>query len=57
MASTIDCGCHSIRSMLRVLGIYNFGLHLEKTLGLYHKFEKMVGIGEADLHTIYILGQ
>ena len=25
MASTINCGCHSIRSMFRVLGIYNFG--------------------------------
>ena len=22
---TINCGCHSIRSMIRVLGIYNFG--------------------------------
>ena len=26
MASTINCGCHSIRSMFRVLGIYNFGV-------------------------------
>ena len=24
-AHTINCVCHSIRSMLRVLGIYNFG--------------------------------
>ena len=24
-AHTIDCVCHSIRSMFRVLGIYNFG--------------------------------
>ena len=27
MASTINCGCHSIRSMFRVLGIYNFDYH------------------------------
>ena len=25
-AHTINCVCHSIRSMFRVLGIYNFGL-------------------------------
>ena len=24
-AHTINCVCHSIRSMFRVLGIYNFG--------------------------------
>ena len=28
MTSTINCGCHSIRSMFRVLGIYNFALLL-----------------------------
>ena len=36
MASTINCGCHSIRSMFRVLGIYNFGLgqkHVENFVG------------------------
>ena len=25
-AHTINCVCHSIRSMFRVLGMYNFGL-------------------------------
>ena len=25
-AHTIDCVCHTIRSMFRVLGIYNFGM-------------------------------
>ena len=25
-AHTINCVCHSIRSMFRVLGIYNFGI-------------------------------
>ena len=29
--------------MFRVLGMYNFGLHLEKKLGLYYKSEKNPG--------------
>ena len=31
-AHTIYCECHSIRLMLRVLGIYNFGLDKENGL-------------------------
>ena len=30
-AHTINCVCHSLRSMFRVLGIYNFGICLEFT--------------------------
>ena len=29
-AHTFDCVCHSIRTMFRVLGIYNFGFGLAK---------------------------
>ena len=29
-AHTINCMCHSIRSMFRVLGVYNFEHHLKK---------------------------
>ena len=36
MASTINCGCHSIRSMFRVFGIYNFDGNLNTYL---HKRE------------------
>ena len=32
-AHTIDCVCHSIRSMFRVLGVYNFATYL-KILGI-----------------------
>ena len=31
-AHTINCVCHNIRSMFRVLDIYNFGERLEKYL-------------------------
>ena len=30
-AHTINCVCHSIRTMFRVLGIYNFGSALKRT--------------------------
>ena len=30
-AHTINCVCHNIRSMFRVLGIYNFGLCPDKS--------------------------
>ena len=29
-AHTINCVCHSIKSMFRVLGIYNFGQHMQQ---------------------------
>ena len=28
-AHTINCVCHSISSMFRILGVYNFGLELK----------------------------
>ena len=31
-AHTIKCVCHSIRSIFRVLGVYNFGLSLKVAL-------------------------
>ena len=37
-AHTINCVCHSIRSMFRVLGIYNFGTFITifySELGIY----------------------
>ena len=36
-AHTIDCVCHTIRSMFRVLGIYNFGFALYYTYYSIHK--------------------
>ena len=33
-AHTINCVCHIIRSMFRVLGLYNIGLNLNKQLTL-----------------------
>jgi hypothetical protein len=31
-AHTISCVCHSIRSMFRVLGIYNFATFIKKSV-------------------------
>ena len=38
-AHTINCVCHSIRSMFRVLGIYNFGCAIT---ALYRTFRKIM---------------
>ena len=49
-AHTIKCVCHSIRSMFRVLGLYNFVLHLlhlwkNKVVALFFciKMQKQLG--------------
>ena len=42
-AHTINCVCHSIRSMFRVLGIYNFDATL-KILWTHCAQDKFVGI-------------
>ena len=34
-AHTFNCVCHSIRSMFRVLGIYNFGFCKKNLLGSF----------------------
>ena len=40
-AHTINCVCHSISSMFRVLGMYNFGVHLkDAAVSLEFKFNE-----------------
>ena len=36
-ANTINCVCHSIRSMFRVLGMYNFGSGINYEIGFISK--------------------
>ena len=42
-AQTINCECHSIRSMFRVLGIYNFDLFLQRFLNFECEAKAMKG--------------
>ena len=43
-AHTINCVCHSIRSMFRVLGIYNFAQGLEMWMQLGSKVPMWAGV-------------
>ena len=57
-AHTINCVCHSIRSMFRVLGIYNFAIsshgckdHLQRSLILLKEEKDETRVGTINFVT------
>ena len=51
-AHTINCVCHSIRSMFRVLGVYNFGASQKKQIEM-HMMQSVAG--NCHFQNIFIL--